>query len=273
MMNRTEQNLRRRLRRLCLLCLAPPAALAGIVLFAAGCMADRVIFQPPGGTPAVPGTTMLEVAAGLSVAVLYLPPPEGGYMLLYSHGNAEDLGSVRYRIRQYAERGYGVAAYDYEGYGQSGGEPSEAAACRDIERVWRYLVEERGVPPESIVIYGRSVGSGPSCFLAEKVPARALVLEAPFKSTFSVVGMGWLPFDRFRNIDRVAKINLPLLIIHGTRDTVVPYSHGEALFEAAAGPKRLYTVEGGGHNNLLFKAGERYWETLREFLASPERKE
>lgn len=273
MMNRTEQNLRRRLRRLCLLCLAPPAALAGIVLFAAGCMADRVIFQPPGGTPAVPGTTMLEVAAGLSVAVLYLPPPEGGYVLLYSHGNAEDLGSVRYRIRQYAERGYGVAAYDYEGYGQSGGEPSEAAACRDIERVWRYLVEERGVPPESIVIYGRSVGSGPSCFLAEKVPARALVLEAPFKSTFSVVGMGWLPFDRFRNIDRVAKINLPLLIIHGTRDTVVPYSHGEALFEAAAGPKRLYTVEGGGHNNLLFKAGERYWEMLREFLASPERKE
>ena len=123
------------------------------------------------------------------------------------------------------------------------------------------------------MIYGRSVGSGPSCFLAEKVPARALVLEAPFKSTFSVVGMGWLPFDRFRNIDRVAKIDLPLLIIHGTRDTVVPYSHGEALFEAAAGPKRLYSVEGGGHNNLLFKAGERYWETLREFLASPERKE
>lgn len=162
--------------------------------------------------------------------MLYLPPPEGGYVLLYSHGNAEDLGSVRYRIRQYAERGYGVAAYDYEGYGQSGGEPSEAAACRDIERVWRYLVEERGVPPESIVIYGRSVGSGPSCFLAEKVPARALVLEAPFKSTFSVVGMGWLPFDRFRNIDRVAKIDLPLLIIHGTRDTVVPYSHGEAAF-------------------------------------------
>lgn len=268
MILRVKQN---RWRRLAWCCLTLLLTLCGIVLLFAGCMADRIIFQPPRARSAVPGTTLLKIDDDIQIAVQYLPPPQGGYVLLYSHGNAEDLNSVQYRLKQYTEQGYGIAVYDYEGYGQSGGTPSETAACRDIERVWRYLVEECNVPPKSIIIYGFSVGSGPSCFLAEKVPARALVLEAPFKSTFSVVGMSWLPFDRFRNIDRVKESVLPLLIIHGTQDRIVPYSHGKALYEAAAAEsKRLYTVEGGGHNNLLALTGERYWETLREFLATAE---
>ncbi|MBS1372316.1 MAG: alpha/beta hydrolase [Lentisphaeria bacterium] len=266
-MEKKTHNSRSRLLRLGLFCFALPATLLFLASCTAGCMADRIIFQPPRGTPQQSGATMLEVASGISIAVRFTPPPEGGRLLLYSHGNAEDLGSIRYRLSQYAERGYGIAAYDYEGYGASGGEPSEAAAYRDIERVWRWLTEERGIPPESIVIYGRSVGTGPSCYLAEKVNAGGLVLEAPFSSTFAVAGMGFLPFNRFPNIERIANIGMPLLIIHGTSDGIIPYSHGRKLFEAAKEPKKLHTAEGAGHNNILMKEGERYWQALAAFPA------
>ena len=80
--------------------------------------------------------------------------------------------------------------------------------------------------------------------------------------------MDFLPFDRFPNIDRIAKIEMPLLIIHGDADRIIPHAHGEKLFEAANEPKKFYTVKGAGHNNILLKAGERYWMTLKEFLDS-----
>ena len=264
-----------RLLRYVFFCPAVSAALFLLVSCATGCVADSIIFQPPGGMAQPPGATLLEIEPGIRLAVRFSPPQEGGVLLLYSHGNAEDLGMIRYRMNQYVKRGYGIAAYDYEGYGQSDGTPSESAAYRDIERVWKWLVEEQKIPPESIVIHGFSVGSGPSCYLAEKVNARALVLEAPFRSTFAVAGVGFLPFNRFPNIDRIANINMPLLIIHGTSDRIIPYSHGKKLFETAKEPKKLYTVEGAGHNNILLKAGEGYWLTLKEFLDSnpPKRQE
>ena len=251
-----------------LISLAIAALSFGLISCATGCVADSIIFQPPGGSPQPPDVTMLEVEPGIRIAVRYSPPPENGVVLLYSHGNAEDLGMIRYRMKQYVERGCGIAAYDYEGYGQSGGTPSESATYRDIERVWTWLVEEQKIAPESIVIHGFSLGTGPSCHLAEKVKARALVLEAPFLSTFAVAGMDFLPLDRFPNIDRIAKIEMPLLIIHGDADRIIPHAHGEKLFEAANEPKKFYTVEGAGHNNILLKAGERYWMTLKEFLDS-----
>ena len=214
--------------------------------------------------------------AGLVVALLLLPgcvdrvifqpPPEGGITLLYSHGNAEDLASIAYRLSAYHAEGYGILAYDYEGYGEGSGTPSEAAAYRDIERCWRFLTVEKQIPPESIVIYGRSVGTGPAVWLATRRRALALVLEAPFTSTFAVAGLDWLPGDRFPNLDRIGRINQPLLIIHGDRDQVIPQRHGRKLADAAAAPKSFYNVGGAGHNNILLVAGREYWNNLREFL-------
>ncbi len=238
-----------------------------LLMFLSGCVADKIIFQPPQGTPMDSAERIrLEVEPGVAVTLLHLPAPPGGFTILYSHGNAEDLSNIRFRLPLYQRRGYGIAAYDYEGYGQSDGTPSEANACRDIRRVYEYLTGECAVAPESIVIYGRSVGSGPSCFLATEVPAAALVLEAPFKSTFAVVGLSFLPFDRFPNIDRIAGAGMPVLIIHGDRDRVIPQSHGKALFEKAAEPKEFYDVPGAGHNDILYVAGENYWKRLEDFL-------
>ena len=103
-------------------------------------------------------------------------------------------------------------------------------------------------------------------WLATRRRALALVLEAPFTSTFAVAGLDWLPGDRFPNLDRIGRINQPLLIIHGDRDQVIPQRHGRKLADAAAAPKSFYNVGGAGHNNILLVAGREYWNNLREFL-------
>lgn len=108
------------------------------------------------------------------------------------------MSSVRHLLAEYQRHGYSAAGYDYEGYGASAGKPSSAAACRDIEAVYHYLTGEKGISPAEIVVIGFSVGSGPACYLAEKYPVGALVLEAPFASAFQVVlPFGGLPGDRF----------------------------------------------------------------------------
>ncbi len=237
-------------------------------LFLNGCVADKVIFQPPSRHLFTVPLIYLEVEPGLRIALRYLPPAgNGSLVILYSHGNAEDLSYMENYLQEFRFRGYGVAAYDYEGYGQSDGKPSEANAYRDIERVYRFLTDEEKIAPERIVIYGTSVGSGPACYLAEKVPAAALVLEAPFTSAFSVINLGWLPGDRFPNLRRIGNIRMPVLIIHGDRDSVVPFSHGKELYDKANEPKKFYHVKGAGHNNIHPTAGEEYWSVLSGYLS------
>lgn len=237
------------------------------LLFLTGCLADRVIFQPPPPTENGPPVEMLAVTPEISIALRFLPPPgPDAYTLLLSHGNAEDLSHLEAILQEFYRRGYGVAAYDYEGYGRSGGKPSEANACRDIEAVYAYLTVEAGIRPEKLVIHGFSVGGGPSCYLAAKVPAAALVLEAPFTSAFAVVRLGFLPFDRFPNLRRIDRIAMPLLIIHGECDRIIPPSHGRKLFARAKEPKRFYGVPGADHNDLRFIAGEEYFLALQRFL-------
>lgn len=235
--------------------------------FLSGCVADKIIFQPPSGTRPASPLRLLEVEPGVEISLRYLPPPsDEAPVILYSHGNAEDLSYMENFLQEYRRRGYGIAAYDYEGYGVSGGKPSEKSTYRDIDRVYRFLTDEAGISPERIVIYGTSVGAGPSCYLAEKSPAAALVLEAPFTSAFAVVKMGWLPGNRFRNLRRIGNIRIPVLIIHGDRDSVVPFSHGKKLYERANEPKKFYPVAGAGHNNIHLVAGESYWKELAGHL-------
>ena len=155
---------------------AAAVAASAAVLLLPGCVVDHFLFQPPGSAAAartVPaeGSGRLTVEPGVEIAFRHLPAPPGGETILYSHGNAEDLSGLRYRLPQFPAHGYGIIAYDYEGYGASGGTPSEENVYRDAERVWRYLVEEKKIPAERIVLYGRSLGSGPSCYLAERFPA------------------------------------------------------------------------------------------------------
>ncbi|TVU54654.1 MAG: alpha/beta hydrolase [Arthrospira sp. PLM2.Bin9] len=228
---------------------------------------DRLIFLPrPPSYEKTEDLTFLTTLDGVPIAALYLPNPTAQYTILYSHGNAEDLGDIRPRLESLRDIGFSVFAYDYPGYGLSGGTPSVAGAYQAIEAAYYYLTQVLQVPPERIIVYGRSVGSGPSTHLAARKLVGGLVIESGFISTFRVVTrIPIFPFDRFPNLANLQNVEVPVLIIHGDRDRVIPFDHGQRLYDDFDGPKMSLWVEGAGHNDLLEVAGDRYVETLLKF--------
>jgi fermentation-respiration switch protein FrsA (DUF1100 family) len=230
---------------------------------------DQLIFQPPRQNAKATETMLkLPVNDKIFITAIYLKVPNAEFTILYSHGNAEDLFALRQLPEEYAKHGYSMFIYDYEGYGASNGYPGETQCYRDIETAYRYLTEKLKISPEKIVIYGRSVGSGPACYLAEKFPAAALILESPFASAFSVITGSWpLPGDKFPNLRRVPHISIPILIFHGDQDRVINISHSRKLHTAANSPKRFVEISGAGHYDLIDTAQEIYWRELKAFLS------
>ncbi len=241
--------------------------LLSIVMTVAIIFSDKLIFHPqPVSSKQKNEMTMIEVAPGTRIALIYLPCKDSKYTILLSHGNAEDLVNDGYMVDEYHQKGYAIVAYDYEGYGFSNGSPAEKHCYRDIDAVYKYMTGALKIPPERIIIYGRSVGSGPSCYLAQRVTAAGLIVEGGFMSPFRVVIPFPMPFDKFRNIDRIGKIDMPKLFLHGVRDDVVPYRHGRTLYEKALEPKTFIKFPDGGHDNL--RDYKLYWESLRRFVDS-----
>ncbi|MEO0375076.1 MAG: alpha/beta fold hydrolase, partial [Cyanobacteria bacterium P01_A01_bin.17] len=143
------------------------------VLFAVGLyfFGDRLIFQPP---PSSYQDTdeILKITAedGQRLSALHLKNPEAKYTILYSHGNASDLGTIRFALEDIKQAGFSVFAYDYRGYGTNSGTPSEQGVYRDIEAAYDYLVDELALSPSQIIVQGQSVGGGPSTYLATQKP-------------------------------------------------------------------------------------------------------
>ena len=232
-------------------------------------MSDRMIFLPPSPsyTAARLPIVLIPGDDGASIATLYLPRPDAPVTLLYSHGNAEDLGQLAPLLEEYRRAGFAVLAFDYRGYGAStGGPPSAHRATRDMEAVYQHAVRTLGIAPSRIVLYGRSVGSGPATELAARLPVGGLVIESGFVSAFRVLTrVSLLPFDRFHNLRHLRRVHARVLVIHGTEDEVIAVSHGRRLYEAAGQPKQALSVEGAHHNDVPLVAGARYWSTLTAF--------
>ena len=229
---------------------------------------DRVLFQPhPPGYVKNNDIVFIPVGEGEKIAAVWLPNPQARYTILHSHGNGEDLGDILPELREFRDQGYAVLGYDYRGYGLSSGRPSEKNACADIEAAYRYLTETLKVPTEQIIIHGYSVGGGSSVWLASRHKTAGLVLESTFTTALSTVTrITIFPIDRFRNIDRIRSVTVPILVIHGTDDRIVPYPLGEKLFAAAPAPKRFLRVAEAGHYDLRDEADKRYWEAWRTFI-------
>jgi fermentation-respiration switch protein FrsA (DUF1100 family) len=229
--------------------------------------AERLIFLPPGERYARDEQVLLiPRAGGGSVAALHLRNPDARYTILFSHGNAENIVQGMGFLETMRDAGFEVLAYDYSGYGLSTGRPSERAAYEDIEAAYDYLVRSAGVPPERIILHGRSLGGAVAADLASRRPAAGLVLESTFTSAFRVARLyPFLPFDRFRTESKLARVRMPVLVIHGENDELIGFWHGQRLYDAAPGPKQRLWVRGSGHNDLSYVAGERYWAALRGF--------
>ena len=204
---------------------------------------------------------------GVKVAAIVLGPERGKKAILRCHGNAEDAANSLFALRYLARRGFTVACVDYPGYGLSDGSPDEDGCYRNVHRLYDWLVEARGFKPEDIVVDGFSVGSGPATELAATKPVGGLVLEAPFLSAPRVVTrIRLLPVDPFPNLKMIKDVKCPVLVIHGTKDSVIPHRHGKELFELANEPKHFIPVQGADHNDLIFKMGpEHYLKMIEDF--------
>jgi len=231
-------------------------------------ISDSMIFPAPAASyEDGPDILKLESSTGDIISAYFLRAPDAKDVLLYSHGNGEDIGHIRPLLEEYQKRGISVLAYDYPGYGTSTGKPSEAGVFAAAEAAFLYLTNERNYAPEAITLYGRSLGSGPSCWLAERYPVSGLILDGAFSSTFRVMtGIKLLPFDKFDNLARLPKLECPVLIIHGKQDIVVPFSHALKNETVLKIPAETFWIETANHNNLIETAGNRYWEVVLGFI-------
>ncbi len=232
--------------------------------------ADRVIFIPPPASYAAdyPGLRYLKSTEGESIAYIHMTAAAGKPTLLYSHGNAEDLADSQPLYDEFHAGGLGVFAYDYPGYGLSTGTPSEESTQRAIMAAWKHLTGS-GIPPASIIITGRSVGGGPSVWLASLNEPAGLILISPFKSAFTTafdLPFPLFPCDRFPNLERIRSFDRPLLVIHGEDDEVIPFSHGRELVDAcASADKNLHPIPAARHNDLFQIGAEQIFPLVRGF--------
>jgi hypothetical protein len=199
----------------------------------------------------------------------WLASPGARYTLVYFHGARVNLTGSVYRLRGFRNAGFNVLAIDYRGYGRSAPAlPSEASVYEDAEAAWNWL-DAREPDRARRILYGHSLG-GP---IAAEVALRgggaaALVLESSFTSVAELAPLGGLVTQRLDLMEKMPRLALPVLIVHGSRDTVVPPEMARRLYDAARGPKRLLMVEDAGHSWVVRRAGGAVFEAMRELAAT-----
>ena len=226
---------------------------------------DKMIFpHVPASYTEIPGLLKLAAEDGETIAAYYIAAEvKGAPLMIYHHGNGEDIGHCRDFLQVFADAGIAVLAYDYPGYGQSTGKPTEKGCYAAAAAAYLYATKALGFAPERISHYGRSLGSGPACWLAARFPVGSLILDSAFSSAFRVVtGRKLLAWDKFDNLARLRQIRCPVVVIHGTEDAIVPFGHALKNYEAIGGPKAKLWVEGGNHNNLIDIGGAAYWDAV-----------
>ncbi len=197
-----------------------------------------------------------------------------GLTVLLLHGNA---GNISNRFEKYAifyRLGWDMFALDYRGYGKSAGEPDEAGLYLDARAAYRYLIDQRGVDPSKLIVYGESLGTAIAVDLLSEVAAAGLVLEEGFTSApdagqeiYPFLPVRWLMRSRYDSISKIGRIRASLLIFHSREDEFFPIHHAQKLLEAAPPPKELVELH-GGHNDAFIQSGEIYQSALRRFADS-----
>ncbi len=207
-------------------------------------------------TPADVGLAFEPVALatgdGETLAGWFVPAPQARGTLLYLHGNGGNIGHRVDRVAVFQRLGLNTLIVDYRGYGASSGEPSEAGTYRDALAAWDHLTRVRGESPARIVVFGESLGGSIAAWLAARRPPAALVVYASFtsapelaRSLYPMFPAAWLTRFRYDTRAALGHVAAPVLILHSPDDEIVPFSHGEALFAAARGPKKLVELRGG----------------------------
>jgi hypothetical protein len=209
----------------------------------------------------------------VKVNARYLPNPTSEKALLWFHGNAENVGYGLERLMFYSRVAVNVLAVDYRGYGKSEGSPDEAGVYRDADAAHDYLIQERHIQPKNIVVFGHSLGGAVAIDLASRRDCGGLIVQSSFTSAkdmarrlFRIPLFEYIPKSQFNSLAKIRRVRAPILIVHGTRDEVVPFSMGQRLFKAAPEPKFFFPVEDAGHNDVVEVGGEDLLDHLKSFL-------
>lgn len=238
--------------------------------FVAYIVSNKMIFLPPSlGYTDEQDIVKLITSDGKKISTIFLYNKNAKYTIIYSHGNAVDIGYMNKFLQKYHLNNYSILSYDYHGYGTSEGCPTEENTYKDIKAAYDYLTINKQIDPSSIILIGNSVGSGPTLELATKEKVGGVVLESAFVTAFRVLTRLPLFFvDKYRNNQKIKKLTVPVLFIYGNKDKTVSPWHSKSLYKLASSPKKIVEVDGADHNNLYKVMGKNYWEELENFSRS-----
>jgi fermentation-respiration switch protein FrsA (DUF1100 family) len=244
----------------------------GRMLYLAG-MPGRELEMTPADAGMEYQDVSFEAADGVALHGWFIPGATERVVLFF-HGNAGNISHRLDSIRQFHDLGLSVFIIDYRGYGQSAGRTTEPGIYRDADAAWRYLTETRGLRGSDIVVFGRSLGGSVASRLAAANRPLALIVESSFTSVPDVAQelYPWLPvrwLSRLRHAtrDHIKSVECPVLVIHSRDDEIIPFHHGQSIFEAARVPRSLLELR-GSHNDAFLRDERRYIDGLRAFVAS-----
>ena len=192
--------------------------------------------------------------------------------VLHCHGNGGNISGRIGHLMLLRKAGCNAVVFDYRGYGKSRGKPHQQGLLEDAIAVRQHLLDKCGVEPKKLIYFGESLGGGVACLLAEKHPPPGLILKSTFTSAadrgaelFPYLPVHLLAKTRLNSASRVPHFEFPKLIIHGRNDEVIPFHHGEKLYQLAAEPKKWLEIP-GTHNTGPLDLGEEFLETIRQFV-------
>lgn len=194
--------------------------------------------------------------------------------LIFCHGRDGNLTKFKSHNLLFEQLGVNLLTFDYPGYGQSSGAPSETSLYSSAQAAYNYLVQSRSLSPANIIVYGLSLGGAVAIELVKNNPVAGLILESTFTCSHDVarliytkIPLYWLVKNRYKSIEKISSLNIPILFVHGDKDARIPIDHSKRLFQSANQPKDFYEVSGAGHVNLVLTGGEQYTQKLREFIS------
>lgn len=257
-------------------------ALLGILIVTAGWLLGtlerRSLYFPdrtPGETPKLHRLSYEDVQLATKDSVKihgWFIPGKEKLTILLAHGNAGNISHRLDKVMRLRGTGVSILLFDYRGYGQSDGDPSEKGTYADAEAAYAYLTETQKIPPHQIVFYGESIGCAIALEMATRHPVAGLILESPFTSTVDMAKLvfPWLPVRwmvryRYDNLSKISNIRIPLLMLHSPQDEIIPFSMAQTLFDQAPEPKRLVELT-GGHNDGYEVSGQVYTQSVAQFL-------
>ena len=241
----------------------------------------RVAFFPTPGESETPQTfgvpfdaSTIETADGERLRVWFMPAPAPRANVVYFHGNGANLSNWSPILTGIVKRGYSVVAFDYRGYGKSTGHPTERGLHRDVDAVVKYAsTAQSGTIPT--IYWGRSLGAAMASYAATVRPPDGLILESGFANARAAVRdspilvmLSFFSSYRFETAELANRANRPVLVMHGNRDSVIPFDRGRELFDALSAPKQFVVIEGGDHNDDVPRDADAYWSAVDRFAES-----